>query len=115
MSKPPLAGFPAALFLAGLGLSLYYADAWWRLPSYSEQDIAASVELNLAMDLQSRGKSPQAIPEPELALMRQGLRQELDTQITVERREVQRGFAAGATALLLSLGQMFWLRRAHMR
>ncbi|MDP3858429.1 MAG: hypothetical protein Q8Q73_11790 [Stagnimonas sp.] len=111
MSKPRLAGFPAALFLAGLGLSLYYADAWWRLPEYSEKDIAASVELNLAMDLQSRNLTRSSLGSPELQNLRSQLQVELQAEILQEQRTVQRGFAAGVAALLLSLIQMLWLRR----
>lgn len=113
MSKPRLAGFPAALFLTGLGLGLYYADAWWRLPQYSESDIAASVELNMAMDLRRQGLT--AIPTAEESALRIRLKQELRQEIARERNEALRGLGAGVLALVLSLGQLFWWRRHAAR
>lgn len=111
MSKPRLTALPAVLFLVGLGLSLHYGHAWWRLPVYSEDDIAASVELNLAMDLQ-RGRSLAAAPDSAaLSGLRRQLEQELRSEIKKERLEVMQAFAGSLGALALSIGQMYWLRR----
>lgn len=115
MPNPPrLSALPAALFLAGLGLSLHYGNEWRALPSYSAAEIAQSVELNLALDLrrQAAGASPD---DAELDRMRERISAELRAEIERERREVLRGFGAGALALGLSLGQMFWLRRQASR
>lgn len=113
MSKRRLAGFPAALFLAGLGLSLYYADAWWRLPEYSEEDIVASVQLNLVMDLRQQGRATSGLDAAQLAVRRAQLEQELRDEIQREQRDAQRGLVAGLAALLLSLGQLFWFRQLN--
>ena len=110
MSKPRLTALPAVLFLVGLGLSLHYGHAWWRLPVYSEDDVAASVDLNLAMDLQRRsGGTP--LDVASLEAMRRKVDQEIRADIAHDREGVQRGFAAGTAALLLSLSHMLWLRR----
>lgn len=116
MPNPPrLSALPAALFLAGLGLSLHYGNEWRALPRYSAAEIAQSVELNLALDL--RRQAPDAPPPDEAALdrLRERIGTELRAEIERERREVLRGFGAGALALALSLGQMFWLRRQASR
>ncbi|TAJ55766.1 MAG: hypothetical protein EPN60_02970 [Nevskiaceae bacterium] len=111
MSKPKLTALPATLFLVGLGLSLHYGNAWWRLPSYTEEDIAASVELNLAMDLQRGHATTPGGDRGELAALRGQLDQELRAEIKRERREVMQAFAGGIGALILSVAQMYWLRR----
>lgn len=110
-SKPTLSGMPAALFLAGLGLSLYYGHAWWQLPHYSEADIQQSVELNLAMDLQHLPASARA--EPARQQRRETIEVELREVIRREREETRTACLAGLAALLASLAQMAWLRRRH--
>ncbi|ROH87771.1 hypothetical protein ED208_13730 [Stagnimonas aquatica] len=110
MSKPRLTALPAVLFLVGLGLSLHYGHAWWRMPVYSEEDIAASVELNLAMDLQRQGGSTRQ-DSASLETTRHQVDQEVRAAIARDREDILRGLAAGTTALLLSLCHMLWLRR----
>jgi len=110
MSKPRLAGLPAALFLTGLGLSLYFGNQWRLLPTYTEADIAQSVELNLAMDLQRQGQTAPG-DVARLAALRSTLDMELRAEIAHERQEILKGLAAGAAALMISLMQMIWSYR----
>lgn len=111
MSKPRLTALPAVLFLVGLGLSLHYGHAWWRLPVYSEEDIAASVELNLAMDVQNGRVAATSSNPGEIASVRKRLEQELRSEIKRERLQVMQAFAGGVVALILSIIQMYWQRR----
>lgn len=111
MSKPRLAGFPAALFLTGLGLSMYFGNQWRILPTYSEEEIAQSVELNLAIDLQRQGQQA-SVDDPKLVSLRAKLDSEVRDEIAREQKEIFKGLAAGSVALLISLMQMIWLRRA---
>lgn len=112
MSKPRLTALPAVLFLVGLGLSLHYGHAWWRLPAYSEADISQSVELNLAMDLQ-RERRELPLSETELAERRQQLREELQTLLATEKKQKQSGLTAGLLMLALSFSYFVWLSRAR--
>lgn len=103
--KPRLHTLPIIAAALGLGLGAYYGELWWRLPQYSEQDLQASVELNLAMDLERRG--PQLQPSPEdRERLRQQIRQEIDADIARERREAQQGFASAMLMLLFGGGYL---------
>lgn len=114
MNKPALSAFPAALFLAGLGLTMYYGHALWKLPAYSESDLEQSVELNLAMDLR-RAPPSTALAPAELDRRRALLREEIRTEIRRERKEAMQALAGGLGALVLALGQFVWLRRQANR
>ena len=83
----------------GLGLSAYYGEQWYRLPQYSEEDLSASVELNLAMDLERRPADQQPSPE-EGERLRQQIRVEIDADISRERKAVHQGLATAALMLL---------------
>ena len=109
MNKPTLSAFPAALFLAGLGLTMNYGYALWKMPAYSETDVEQSVELNLAMDLRRLPPSS-ALAVSELDRRRATLREEIRTEIRRERREAMQALAGGLGALVLSVGQFVWLR-----
>lgn len=112
-TKPRFAALPAMLFAVGLGLTFYYGDLWWRLPAYSAAEIEQSAELNLMLDLHRRGSAAtQAMDESALAALREQMRAEVTTEITRERRELQRGFATGVVLALLGLVQLWMIRRA---
>lgn len=114
MSKPKLTALPATLFLVGLGLSLHYGNAWWRLPVYSEAEISQSVELNLALDLQRENRE-QPANDSELAKRREQLRAEVLALVDAEKKEKQSGLTAGLLMLTLSLGYFVWLSRARAK
>ena len=114
MPKSRLAGFPAALFAAGLGLTMYFGYGWWQLPSYSDAEIEQSVELNLAMDMQHRGPTL-ARDAATVDRLRQQVGDEVRGDIRRERQEQLRGFAAGLIALVLSLGQLVYLQLSARR
>jgi hypothetical protein len=114
MSKPKLTALPATLFLVGLGLSLHYGHAWWRLPVYTEQELENSVELNLALDLQ-REHRDQPASDSELAKRREQLRAEVLALVYAEKKEKQSGLTAGLLMLTLSLSYFVWLTRARPR
>ena len=103
--RRPLSTLPAFLLALGLGLCGYYGMEWWQLPEYSEADIAASVELNLALELQQRG--PHLKPNPErLEQLRETLRAEVEGEIRREREKVQLRFGIGLIALVLGAGHL---------
>lgn len=89
----------------GLGLSAYYGEQWYRLPQYSAEDLSASVELNLAMDLERRAPDQQPSPE-ERERLRQQIRSEIDADISRERKTVHQGFATAALMLLFGGGYL---------
>lgn len=109
MNKPTLSAFPAALFLAGLGLTMHYGYVLWKLPVYDETAVDQSVELNLAMDL--RRLPPGRLTVAELDRRRAALREEIRSEIRRERREAMQATVGGLGALALALGQFVWLRR----
>lgn len=99
------ASFPTLLLALGIGLCGYYGHAWYQLEDYSETDIAASVELNLQLDLQRRG--PHLQPDAAgLARLRQMVRTEVEADIHRERDSVQLRFGIGLIALVLGAGQL---------
>lgn len=88
---------------------MYFGYGWWQLPVYSEAEIEQSVDLNLAMDLQHRGPAL-AHDTATVERLRQQLADEVRGEIRRERQEQLRGFAAGLIALVLSVGQLAYLR-----
>jgi hypothetical protein len=95
------------LLAVGTGLLGWYGEAWYRLPAWSEAEVAQSVELNLALELKQRG--PLLQPEgARLEQLRQTLRAEIQARIRRERLDVERWLAAGLTLTVLGLGA--WLR-----
>lgn len=103
--RPRLHALPVIAFALGLGLGAYYGERWYKLPQYTEQDLQASVELNLVMDQERRG--PQLQPAPaERERLRQQIRQEIDADIARERQEVTQGFAVTMLMLLFGGGYL---------
>ncbi len=93
--------FPFMLLAVGIGLSGYYGLQWTKLPQYSDADLAASTELNVQLELQSRNARTDAAG---LERLRRQVRQELQADIERERSEVETGLGAGLIALVLAIG-----------
>ena len=102
--KPRLHALPMIATALGLGLGGYYGERWYKLPEYTEQDLQASVELNLAMDRERYGLTQQPSPA-ESERLRQQIRQEIDADIARERSEVKQGFVVAM--LMLMFGAAF--------
>ncbi len=110
--RPRLHALPMIATALGLGLGAHYGERWYHLPKYDEQDLQASVELNLAIDLEQRG--PQLQPAPaERERLRQQIRQEIDADIAREAGEVKQGFAAAMLMLLFGGGYLALRMRSH--
>ena len=112
--SPPL--LPFVLFAGGFGACLYYGQQWYQLPQYSAEDIRASAELNLQMDLQRRQPGLPPLEGVELERQRSQLQQEVAAEIRSDRDHVMQRFGLGLVALVLGLGQlvMAWLMRRRI-
>jgi hypothetical protein len=107
--RSPFRSLTALLISIGLGLTIYYGQEWWQLPEYSEEDIRASAELNLHIELQQRG--PHLQPDAAgIERLRGMIRQEVETEIRREREKIQLRFGIGLIALVLGLGQLVFVR-----
>jgi len=100
----------AFLFVAaGAGVAAWYGDQLWRLPAWSETEIAQSVELNLAVELRRRG--PHLQPSPErIEALRATLRGEVEAEIRREREQLERWMGLGLVLVVLGFGM--WAREA---
>ena len=103
--RPRLHALPMIATALGLGLGAHYGERWYHLPKYDEQDLQASVELNLAIDLERRGPTLQPSVEDRERLRSQ-IRQEIDADIAHERKEVTQGFAVAMLMLLFGGGYL---------
>lgn len=113
-SNAPAPGSVGALMIAvGLGVALWFGWDWYHLPKWTEQDIRASVELNLALDL---GRTPeQVVGEAEQQRMRASIQREVEAEIAREAEE-PRGFTfAGLAIAAFGLVQMLIRRRMASR
>jgi hypothetical protein len=100
--------FPTLLLVGGLGLAGYYGYAWYRAPTFSQAEIEASTELNLALDLARMG--PQLRPEGEkLQKLRAIVRAEVQGDLEREVRSAQQGFAVGLIAMVFGLGNLVFV------
>jgi hypothetical protein len=91
--------------VAGLSLSAYYGYAWTQLPAYSEAEIEASVELNLAIDLSRRGPHLQP-DEAGLERLREQVRAEVIGDLDQARDTVQRRLGIGLLLLVVGGGRV---------
>ena len=97
------------LAAGGIGLCGYAGLQWHALPHYSEDDLKASTELNLQIDLARQGIRD--LPNPaQMELLRQRERAEVEAEIRTERGVVLRWFAAGLALLVIAGGQAVMLR-----
>lgn len=110
---PPPGAVGALIAAIGLGVACWYGWDWYHLPRWTERDITASVELNLALDLSRL--PPDSITPQMQDRMRIDLRREVEEQIAHES-EQPRGFTiAGLVMGLFGLVQMFvrnWFARS---
>jgi hypothetical protein len=100
---------PFLFFAVGLGMLGWYGLAWRDLPVYSEYDMAASVEANLAADLSRLGPEVRQNPK-ELERMRAEIRLALKADIDRERGEVEQGLGIGLICLVAALGNFVLVR-----
>ncbi len=107
LRNPRLLAF--LLAAVGLGIAAWYGEQRWRLPAWSEAEIAQSVELNLVVELRQRG--PHLQPSPErLEALRATLRGEIEREIRREREPLERWIGLGLLLAVVGLG--IWARDA---
>lgn len=94
-------GLPIMAASVGLGLGFYFGERCYQLAQVSEEDLRASAELNLVLDLQ-REPTP-ALDDDALASRRAAVQAELAGQLATEKQAAQRGLAGSAIALIVGL------------
>lgn len=97
-------------FLASLGVGIcgWYGLEWYELPQYTQEDIEASTEANLAIDLQRLG--PNLQPDKErLERLRARVREEVEIDIRRQRTSVQRSLSIGLICIVLAMGQLVFV------
>lgn len=97
---------PLLVFGIGLGLTLYFGNQFYHLPTYSDADIDASTQLNLQLDLQHRGPNLQPANDAELSLMRARIRKEITDSIQQQKTNLEQRIGIGLIALVFGLGQL---------
>ena len=95
------------LAAGGIGLCGYGGLQWHELPHYSEDDLKASTELNLQLDLVRRGEHTPSVVE-ELENLRAQERVEIEESIRTDRERILYMLAAGAALLALSASQFLY-------
>jgi hypothetical protein len=113
---PPPGAVGALLAAIGLGIACWYGWAWYHVPKWSEKEIAASVELNLALDLSRL--PPNSVPQETQERMRAQIRREVEAQIAKESEGPRSWTLAGLLIGVFGLVQMVlrtWLARRAPR
>jgi len=101
---PPPGAVGGLIAAIGFGIAAWYGYEWYRVPSWSEQEIVGSVELNLAMDL---GRlPPDSVPPDTQDRMRAQIRREVEAQIALEAQAPRQWTIAGLLMGVLGLVQM---------
>lgn len=95
------------LAAGGIGLCAYAGLQWRQLPHYSEQDLQASTELNLRLDLARQGRQMPQDPAEARNLLNNE-RTEVDEELKTQRETVVTWLAAGLALLVLSSGQFLF-------
>ncbi len=72
------------LAAGGIGLCGYGGLQWHQLPHYSEDDLRASTELNLQLDLARQGVKPSS-ESGQLDQLRREVRAEVEGSISADR------------------------------
>ena len=90
---PPAGAVGALLAAIGFGVAAWYGWAWYHVPRWTEQEIAGSVELNLALDLSRL--PPGSVPAGQQQRMRTQIRQEVEAQIAKSAEEPRSFTMAG--------------------
>jgi hypothetical protein len=103
------------MFAIGLGMAMHYGHAWYQLPKYSAEDVAASTELNLTMDLKRRMQSAPPLSEAEQQQLRARVRADLEAEIALERKRVKEPALYGLLLLVVGIGQMWFIRRMQRK
>lgn len=96
-------GFAFLIAAAGLGLCGYAGLLWHALPSYSEKDIQASTELNLAIDLTRQDRQNSSSQPPDKDSLRKQVRSEVEADIVKERQWPLQWFRSGLVLIALAL------------
>lgn len=95
------AGIAFLIGAAGIGLCGYAGVLWRELPRYTEADLQASTELNLAVDLARKGRS---LDSKSVEQLRHQVRTEIEKDLAEERRAVLPWLLVG----LCLIGLGFW-------
>lgn len=112
--RTPPPGVVGALVAAiGLGIACWYGWLWFQVPPWSERDIAASVELNLALDLSRL--PPDSVPAEARDRLRVQIRREVEAQIARELEEPRGYTLAGLLMAAFGFAQMFIRMRLARR
>lgn len=110
MLTPRISIVTAILFAFGFGMALYYGNQWYKLPEYSPADLEASIELNLALDLQRRPKANE-MSAAEVSAQREKIRAEVTANVEKERDDIRKAFIYGVLMTAFALMQLIFLRR----
>lgn len=109
---PPPYATGALITAIGLGVAAWYGWDWYRLGQWSETELRASVELNLALDLAREPDRATTVAAQDR--LRQQIRLELVDQIEAEAETPRRYALAGlmmAGLGLLHASVRAWLAR----
>lgn len=101
--------FVFLLAAGGLGLCGYAGLQWYELPHYSEDDLKASTELNLQVDLARQGQRTLPLPD-QLEKLRRQDRAEIEAEIRSQKERVMSWLAGGLALLALAIGQWISVR-----
>ncbi|WP_293389634.1 hypothetical protein [Nevskia sp.] len=108
----------ALLFaVAGLGLSLYGGYRLQTMPVYSEKDLELATELNLSLDL-ARIPPDRQPPAEELPKLREGVRAEVEADMSRDRNLAKSWLQTGLVLLAMSVLQVLlqrWTARSLAR
>lgn len=98
------------LFAAGgIGLCAYAAVQWYQLPRYSEDDLKASTELNLQLDLARSGQSTPSDPQ-RMDQLRLQVRTEIQQEIQKQQRLPLNWLVAGVAFVIVGALRL-WTQR----
>ncbi|MDB5977644.1 MAG: hypothetical protein JWR07_4404 [Nevskia sp.] len=92
------------LAAGGIGLCGYAGLQWYELPHYSEDDLKASTELNLQIDLARQGERTLP-PAEQLEKLRAQERAEIEAEFRSQEEHVMTWVAGGLAMLVLAIGQ----------
>lgn len=103
---------PFFLAAVGIGLCGWSGLRYRELPSYSEADIEASTEANLAIDLARMGERLQA-GNADHTRLRAQVRREVEQDIAGERASAREVLRLGLMCLVAALGSWVLLRFSY--
>jgi hypothetical protein len=100
------------LAAGGLGLCGYAGLQWYELPHYSEDELKASTELNLQIDLARQG-TQSVLPPEQLENLRNAERTEIAEELHSNREQVTTWLACGLALLAIATGQAAFSRLSN--